>query len=811
MRARPPLRAEIGGVLALALVVACAAPVPQTPTPPAGESQTPVASSPVTSPDGGPIGDEPIGGAANQPPPGDWAPVPSDKILADVDAGKIDADTGLMYRIFASFADPRLPAQYSGGPPDIDEAALNEAVFRQENGDLPPAIAEAVRTYLLRPTNPDSAFYGGPATGNRGSDIVPAAFVAQDQPACGANGWATLLSATQPVKVWVRCDDARLAGLLRDALEAAETLYSEESDADMMGPAILDTGAPLTDAGKDAGGDNAIDIYFTGRLVCINRARADCATSTLASVDGAGMAVATTPFSASSGPYTSSAYIVIDRAYGDSKTDIWSLIAHEMFHVLQDAHNLGGRLEGGKYHWFTEASAKWSSQYFVPDARPKWTYPRFAQFQTASVGLTSTEAGNPYASFVWPYFMEHKAKWTSIGDTWRAIDGKVGWEAINAAMAGVFSFEKNYKDFAVQALNTRLNPGDPAAPEMQVPDARFPPYAPELASSPADDKKQLVLGRLGAHAEGDPVVIPVKVLPLAMRYHIFGVAEDVKKLVVDFSGVQPSHALDVEALLRIHDKGWERRALSDGKTTFCRDRPADNVDAVILVIANHSWADAETLSGSYKLLPTAKPCDESQLHLGGTISWSRESTLILRSPGSPDWERHVTVSGQAQIVLKLTDTGYHYELIAERDGGSTYSYDYSFHETNGTENCDSHEVGTLETWGGVPDADFGDWSIGQLNPTGGLFEDITLDLNIWDYCGPNMGKNIPDPRPRQFEGFIKCPEDEFQLTAEFDGGTSYVVDCSYQYDRSLEADTDTGSGEVHGTLTIIDGPHPTPR
>jgi hypothetical protein len=807
MRARPRLRAEIGGALALVLVIACAAPVPQTPTPPAGESQTPVSSSPVTSPGGGPIGDEPLGGAANQPPPGDWAPVPSDKILADVEAGKIDADTGLMYRIFASFADSRLPAEYAGGPPDVDQAALDESAFRLDKGDLPGTIADAVRPYLLRPTNPDSAFYGGPTTGFRGTDLVPALFVGQDQPACGANGWATLKSATQPVKVWVRCDDTRLAGLLRDALEAAETLYSEESDAAMMGPAILDTGALLTDKGIDAGGDNAIDIYFTPRLVCVQRA-ADC--KTLASLDAAGLTFSTAPYDKMPA-YTSSAYIVLDRAYGDSKTDLWDLIAHEMFHALEDAHNVGGRIDGGRSHWFTEAAATWAEQYFVPDARPKWTYPRFSRFQTAVVGLTSVESRNQYDSFAWPYFMEQKAKYTSIGDAWRAIDGKVGWEAINSAMAGVFSFEEHYKDFAVQALNTRLDPGDPAAPKMQVPDANFPQTAPEAANSRTEDKKMVGLGVLGPQAEGDPLIMPVKVPPLAMRYHVFGVADPVKKLVVDFTGVQPSHALDVEALLFIHNKGWERRSLSDGKTTFCRDNAKDDVDGVILVIANHSWADAETLTGSYTLLPSDKPCDPSKLHLGGTITWSSESTLILRSPGSPDWERHETVSGHAQIVLLLRDSGYTYELSAERDGGSTYSYDYSFHETDGTENCDSHEAGTLETWGGVPDADFGDWSIGQLNPTGGLFEDITLHLNIWDYCGPSMGKNIPDPRPRQFEGFIRCPEDDFDLTAEFDGSSSYIINCSYQYDRSIEADTDTGSGQVSGTLTFLDGPHPTPR
>ena len=67
-----------------------------------------------------------------------------------------------------------------------------------------------------------------------------------------------------------------------------------------------------------------------------------------------------------------------------------------------------------------------------------------------------------------------------------------------------------------------------------------------------------------------------------------------------------------------------------------------------------------------------------------------------------------------QVVLLVHDTGYHYELSAERDGGSTYAYDYSLHETEG-EQCDTHETGTLETYAGVPEGFLGDWSRRSLS------------------------------------------------------------------------------------------------
>ena len=315
------------------------------------------------------------------------------------------------------------------------------------------------------------------------------------------------------------------------------------------------------------------------------------------------MEVSTAP--RSTGPaYTTSGYIVIDRRYGDSKTDLWSVIAHEIFHVLQDAHNVGGRLAGGSWHWFTEASAKWAQQSFVPDARPGWTYPRFQQFQGALVGLTSTESENPYRSFVWPYFIEQKAGYRKVGDIWRAMEGKVGWEQLNVAMTGVFSFEEHYKDFAVQALNSRLLPGDPAAPLLQVPDERFPQWSPQASSSALDEAKEFLLGSIEV-----PFSTSVTVPALAMRYFVFQ-PSGASKVTIDLSEIAPAQALDAEALVLIKDKGWERRHLSDGKTTFCLDRREDDLQRAILVLANHSWAPAEALAGTLTIDPDPKPCSE---------------------------------------------------------------------------------------------------------------------------------------------------------------------------------------------------------
>lgn len=78
----------------------------------------------------------------------------------------------------------------------------------------------------------------------------------------------------------------------------------------------------------------------------------------------------------------------------------------------------------------------------------------------------------------------------------------------------------------------------------------------------------------------------------------------------------------------IHDKGWERRSLPDGKTTFCRDRADDDIDGGILVFADHSWADAENLSGTYKVEPLDTACIDGSFSMDLSTPASINGKLI---------------------------------------------------------------------------------------------------------------------------------------------------------------------------------------
>src|ERR1043165_1121730 len=68
----------------------------------------------------------------------------SEDLIADaVQHGEIDADTALMYRVFADFGDPRLPDRFKGRvPPAFDGPAAAEAVA--QGAPLPASVREAI-------------------------------------------------------------------------------------------------------------------------------------------------------------------------------------------------------------------------------------------------------------------------------------------------------------------------------------------------------------------------------------------------------------------------------------------------------------------------------------------------------------------------------------------------------------------------------------------------------------------------------------------------------------------------------------------
>ena len=647
--------------------------------------------------------------------------------------------------------------------------------------------------FLVRPTEPNSIFAAQPSAivGNEG-------MVASDGPSGQCINWADSGTSDTRYKIWAcRDQDAAAAD---QAIATLGTMLNEiwgpmtKPEPDGMGPPLPDGNGPVVS--REYGGDARIDFYALNLGQVFFRDRNNSIPVTAAAA-----AISSPPYTSADGVARngSSGFIMVNRNRLGETVAMKQDLIHEFFHVLQFAHNVKAPHKGTVSHWFVEASAVWAETFFLraQSAEPhRWFVTRF---QTSTAGLEDADQLHQYGSYVWPFFMEQEKHATAIFKAWAGIDpvGTSDFTGVTNAISVQLPIEANFHVFAVRNLNLRMVLDPSSEKHYRTLDDNF--YDDVIPTN----------FLTGSVSPGAPYVSPSQTIaPLAARYFKLDIAEPARLVTISTSQLSPGGQVDTDAFVHVLGGTWKKRTVSGGMLKFCRDDPGDDIDQVYLVVSNH--ARDGNVTGVVEA--SAKDKCSGDKHFGGTINWTTEATVIIdRSPDLPNWERHVTLTGTMQVVLLVHDTGYHYELSAERDGGSTYSYDYSIHETEGDQ-CDTHETGVLETYVGGPDGFPGDWSYGQLNVIGGLFEDLDLGISIQDWCGAQMGMDVPEElQNAPILGFPLCPEGSGFLTATFDGTSSYLIDCSYQYDNSQPRYTDTGSVHVSGRLQMLDGPHPTPR
>lgn len=228
-----------------------------------------------------------------------WGPTSYELIEAALEAGEIDADTALTYKVYVVFADTRLPPKYRGNDSQLFESdVMSEVLGEWET--LSAATQSLLAPFLLPPYAQGSwlELQEAAASGAGASAAKSAAIQ-----------WQTFPTANGQVKVWAQ---TRYAGDVAKAQTIAEAIDAKIWNAlvGLMGK------APTSDAGitDPNGGDDRLDIY-------------------LVHITDEGRAV---PYDCTSG----SSYLLLDsRGPLGSETSpgMLQITVHELMHAIQFA------------------------------------------------------------------------------------------------------------------------------------------------------------------------------------------------------------------------------------------------------------------------------------------------------------------------------------------------------------------------------------------------------------------------------------------------------------------------------------------
>ena len=663
------MRSAVLRAATMAAVLAACSPAPTlTPQPSAGPVASTSSEATAAAPTS-PASTEtaPSPGGSPDPAPEAQRPASSAGLIREALAeGRIDRGTALLYRLYATTADPKLPEEFTGQWSEDNVAFASAArLYPTLSGDLQAAI----RPFIVRPTDRASVWAGRTVPPEARSEIpsrtvspvghllgnLPMPFPNAAFP-CVNNWISTQVSPNIPVVIWAPCGAERGLNNVRNMMAG---LWQPMTA--FMGPPILDANIADDDYPDcPECGDGKLDIYLA--LASEDRSRE------IEISDALGFCVVTAPVVGAAGREASSSYIVIDYVAHASDADLENTIAHEFFHSLQDAHNSLGMWSGPEgdeeSHWFVEASATWAEFNFVPHGRFETPYQRFIDFQRAVIPLGAT-GGDAYREWGWPLFMHQERRASSISAAWQAFEDQTGTLNLQQRLNAQLPFASQFREFAVRVWNQRLMPGDPIPKRFEQMDPDFPgniPGQPRLRY----DETLTVQGETEAPR-------PYIVYPEALQvtYARFKVDDLVGKIQFDFSGITPSSRLDVDALLEIRDKGWERRDLGTGEKTLCLDKPKDDVKTIILVLSNHDLDLDHPFDGIDWTIKATAGCGD----LVGVLTVDRSVVFDQNETGLPEESSEENLTATISVVMNRDQSDPFGGFINKRS---------SFHVSRGT-------------------------------------------------------------------------------------------------------------------------------
>lgn len=573
-----------------------------------------------------------------------------DLIDRAVSEGRISADQGMLYKVFAIYDDPRLPSEMSG-----DDSAASDTLFMTEvaarYATLPVEVQQQVAPFLIPPFHQHSWWqlrqqqaqspYTQATVSSYGFGI--------DRPCtdCPLSfDWKFVATANGKVKIWYYGSN------LVDELKAKG--FANEIDQ-VIWPKLkaLMGREPLPDEGDGwlgaaMGGDSRLDIA----LVDIGRS-----VTTAFYPDGcAGAAWASIQFN-SAKPREE--------------------LAHELMHAFQYAFNV--KVRGGdctaetEYRWLMESTAEWVKDAVYPGStsphNEHWAAKHF--LVDPEKPLNVRQDPHWYGAYLLPFFLARmKGQPALVGQMWANTESHASLQAVENALQPLGGFKKVWPEFVLHNWND-----DP------VDDYRKSDQLASRAQSYGDTLLQG--GAVDLYAD-----LQVRLPHLSSTYRHFVLNDNVNSFAF-LNGLTFRFSTEPRMFLNTFDLGhqykWEPLPADQTKNAsvqailkkngkwqepedwtniaykpFCRQKPDERIEEIVLIFANSSIDESSVLQAQGQpplLIVTDMGC-----RFEGTLDWD-SGDVPRAGSGDLDLQYHNRWEPRDAMEPIQHFLGYFYDTI----------------------------------------------------------------------------------------------------------------------------------------------------
>jgi len=510
--------------------------------------------------------------------------------LAD---GAIDEETAILYEVFATFGDSRLPEEYRGAATDED-GALRDAALVLDT--LSPATQAALEPFFIAPYAPGSWLE---------LDTIEGGGAAPQGP--DTDGWTTVMAAGGLVKVWAQ---DRYPG----DVQKAETLAAEYTRSiwpeltGLMGEDHL----PLRDKGTGIniaadGGDAALDVYlvhFGANGEFVNHKESPWCQL----VRG---------------------YILLNSARPiGSETSVGMIqsAAHETMHGIQATYTFATGCWAPEYDWIEEATAEWAVDFVYPNSQHEHLYaPALLDFTFVPLDFWAKGSLHQYGAYLFPFSQVRSGKASFVPDIWAQFGSKNNMDAINFVLGGAEALEDEYAQFAVRNWNRE----------------------------PVDDYKKWDKLEKGVTPFGgttdlgiEEITMDIDQKYLTAQYRHFKPTN--QATFVEFKNTFPGDGIEhaqIWGIAKINGEWQEPEDWTDLPVKqWCREDPDENLQELVIVFANTDWDGKGDLKP--KTSPTIEGSQRPCLGWRGmvtrtqTVTYSSGGVETTTDTGTILWELH---------------------------------------------------------------------------------------------------------------------------------------------------------------------------